>query len=96
MEAEYLNEITPGGKLFKFLTPRGEKLRHIDRLVLPSIVQSEYQFGTKYKFLAQDILSPLTENTTRVFSVTTFQTRMPHFLFKFLISPIRKKNSSPG
>ncbi len=91
MEVEYLNEIAPGGKLFKFLTPQGEKLRHIDRLILPSIVQSEYNFGTKYKFLAQDILSPLTENRTRVFSVTTFQTRMPHFLFKLLIAPFARK-----
>lgn len=91
MQVEYLNEVSPGGLLFKILTPKGQTLRHIDRLVLPSIVQSDYNFGTKYKFLAQDLLSPISDSHTRVFSITTYRTRLPHWFFKLLITPFAKK-----
>jgi len=84
ISVEYLNEPQPKGLIFKLLTPKSERMKHIDRVILPGIVQSEYHFSSKYSSLVQDYLTPVDENLTLVFSFTTFKMPIPRWIVQFI------------
>jgi len=57
VEIEHLDEPQPSGLLFLLYTPRDRKVRHTDRFLAPSIVQTEYDFGNGHKLLSNDIFT---------------------------------------
>ncbi len=67
VEAHYVGERRPTGLLAKLLAPEGGEVEHVDRFILPSIVEVEYRLGSSH-ILAAAALSPVTEHETLVFS----------------------------
>jgi phenylpropionate dioxygenase-like ring-hydroxylating dioxygenase large terminal subunit len=75
VEAEFLDEPPLEGLGPRLLFPRGTRMRHVDRFLLPSITHVEYAFGEAYAFF---ITSQCTQRAEMVVDVTTAITwRLP-------------------
>jgi len=90
VEVEYPGEPKPKGILFRLFTPHGEWMRHVDRFLAPSIVQTEYDFGDGCRVLSNDIFTPVDRFETRLYSVTMFRMPIPRVLFSLLTRPFAK------
>jgi phenylpropionate dioxygenase-like ring-hydroxylating dioxygenase large terminal subunit len=90
VEIEYLDEPKPSGLLFRLFTPRAGKMRHTDRFLAPSVVQTEYDFGNGRKVLSNDIFTPITGQKCQLYSVTMFNMPLPKWLFRLLAKSFAK------
>ena len=88
VEAEYLDEPRPTGLAGRILAPGGGVVQHVDRFLLPSIVQVDYRLGQKSHFCVTAALSPLSDSHTRLFAVITFRLPFPGWLVKPLLKPV--------
>ncbi|MBC7543131.1 MAG: Rieske 2Fe-2S domain-containing protein, partial [Candidatus Sericytochromatia bacterium] len=59
--------------LGRLLVPKGGKVEHIDRFVMPSIVQVTYRFGPNRQVIGHQICTPISPFETRVFAHTAWQ-----------------------
>lgn len=53
--------------LGRLLIPKGGKVTHVDRFIMPSIVQVSYQFGDRGQIIGHQICTPVGPYETRVF-----------------------------
>lgn len=53
--------------LARLLIPRGEKVTHVDRFIMPSIVKVAYAFGRRGTIIGHQICTPVGPFETRVF-----------------------------
>jgi phenylpropionate dioxygenase-like ring-hydroxylating dioxygenase large terminal subunit len=67
VEAEYIGEPRPSGIAGRILAPRGGTVRHVDRFILPSVAQVEYQAGDTTHLLVTSFLTPVSDAVTRMF-----------------------------
>ena len=75
VSAEFLNEAPLTGIGPRLLFPKGTRVRHIDRFILPSITRVDYEFGPEHGFI---ITSQCTQRSEHVVDVTTAITwRLP-------------------
>jgi phenylpropionate dioxygenase-like ring-hydroxylating dioxygenase large terminal subunit len=86
--AEYVGEPRPPGIVAKVLSPSGGVVTHFDRFILPSIAQVEYSIGSENHILVDSAMTPLSDFRTRIYSVVSFRTRVPHALIRTLIKPL--------
>ncbi|HMB68763.1 MAG TPA: aromatic ring-hydroxylating dioxygenase subunit alpha, partial [bacterium] len=88
VEAEYIGEPRPSGIAGRFLAPGGGTVVHLDRFVLPSVVQVEYQLGSVTHFCISAALTPLAERRTRMWAVISFRLPVPGALVKPVLEPL--------
>jgi phenylpropionate dioxygenase-like ring-hydroxylating dioxygenase large terminal subunit len=86
--AEYVGETRPPGIVGRVLSPSGGLVTHFDRFLLPSIAQVEYSIGSENHILVDSAMTPLEDFRTRIYSVVSFRTRVPHALVRSFIKPI--------
>lgn len=53
--------------LGRLLIPKGGKVTHVDRFIMPSIVKVSYEFGRRGTIVGHQICTPVAEFETRVF-----------------------------
>ncbi|MCS6898302.1 MAG: Rieske 2Fe-2S domain-containing protein [Myxococcales bacterium] len=88
VEAEYIGEPRPPGLVGRLLSPSGGMVTHVDRFLLPSIVEVEYRMGTENHVLVASALTPVDDFFTQVFTLVSFRTRLPGSLLAPLLTPI--------
>ncbi len=88
VEAEFLGEPRPKGLAGRLLAPGGGVVVHFDRFLLPSIAQVEYRLGDENHLVVTSAMTPISDFETRLWAVTTFRLRIPHFLVKPFLTPV--------
>ncbi|NNE44641.1 MAG: aromatic ring-hydroxylating dioxygenase subunit alpha, partial [Gemmatimonadetes bacterium] len=91
VEAEYLGEPRPPGIIAKVLAPRGGTVEHVDRFLLPSIVQVEYRLGDATHWCATAALTPVTPRRTRLYAFLSFRLPLPGWLVTPVLRPLAMK-----
>ncbi len=91
VEAEYLGEPRPAGLAPRLLAPRGGVVTHVDRFLLPSIVQVEYRLGDGLHLVSSAALTPVDALTTRLFAVIALRTPLPRVLVRLLAAPVMQR-----
>lgn len=87
VSAEYLGEPVPGGVLGRLLAPKGGVVEHVDRFLLPSIVQVEYRLGRSH-LVTTSALTPLEDFRTAVHTLGSFRLPVPGSLVRPFVTPI--------
>lgn len=90
VEAEYVGESQPSGLVGRVLAPRGGKLIHFDRFLLPCIAQVEYRLGDSH-MLVTSAHTPESDFFTRVHVLVTFKLPLPHFLVRPFLQPVSER-----
>jgi len=90
VEAEYIGETRPKGIAGRLLAPTGGAVHHVDRFIMPSIVEVEYRLGTASHFLVASALTPVTEQLTELWAVVAFCLPLPGRVVKTALRPIAK------
>ncbi|MBR57685.1 MAG: (2Fe-2S)-binding protein [Myxococcales bacterium] len=80
VEAEFIGEKRPAGIVGRILAPGSGDVIHVDRFILPSWAQVEYQLGESYHMMGTNLLTPLDARTTRVFACFSLKSRIPAWL----------------
>lgn len=80
IEAEYCNELKQQGWVHKILS--------FGRFIYPSLFQIEFQTTRQERFLINGFLSPINEQTSRVFLISLTDAPIPSFIFKALVKPL--------
>jgi len=91
VEAEYVGEPRPTGLAPRLLAPRGGVVTHVDRFILPSIVQVEYRLGDSTHLVSSAALTPVDELTTRLFAVVALRTPLPRLLVRLVAAPVMER-----
>lgn len=91
VEAEYLGEPRPTGLAPRLLAPRGGVVTHVDRFILPSIVQVEYRLGDRMHLVSSAALTPIDELTTRLHAVVALRTPLPRALVRLAAVPVMQR-----
>ena len=88
VEAEYIGEPRPAGMVGRILSPSGGVVTHVDRFILPSLIQVEYRIGDENHILVTAALTPVTDFRTVLNAVVSFRFRIPNWLIKPILTPI--------
>lgn len=91
VEAQYVGEPRPAGLAGRLLAPRGGTVAHFDRFILPSIAQVEYALGEASHLVITNLLTPVSDFMTALFSVATFRLPLPAQLVRAVLTPIAKR-----
>lgn len=90
VEAEYIGESQPSGLVGRLLAPRGGKLVHFDRFLLPCIAQVEYRLGDSH-MLVTSAHTPESDFVTRIYVLVTFKLPVPHFIVRPFLTPVSER-----
>ncbi len=86
-EVEFIGEPVPKGILGTILAPRGGVIEHFDRFILPSVAQVEYRLG-KSHLMISNVLTPVSDFSTRLFTVVALRLPLGAALLSRLFKPI--------
>lgn len=87
VQAEYVGENRPGGIVARLLAPREGRVEHVDRFILPSIVQVEYRLGDSVHVCVTSALTPVHDFRTRLFVLVSLRLRLPPWMIIPLVRP---------
>jgi len=88
VEAEFVGEPAPKGLMGRILAPKGGRVEHYDRFMLPSIAQVEYKLGEKSHIMATSFCTPVTDFRTRLYGVANICLPLPAWLLASVVKPI--------
>ncbi|HXG57607.1 MAG TPA: aromatic ring-hydroxylating dioxygenase subunit alpha [Thermoanaerobaculia bacterium] len=75
----------------RLLFPRGGRLEHTDRFVLPAISRVDYRFGPDRHFIITSQCTPVSEHETDVYTVITFRFGRISPLVRLWFEPLSRK-----
>jgi phenylpropionate dioxygenase-like ring-hydroxylating dioxygenase large terminal subunit len=87
-EAEFIGERRPEGLAGRLLAPGGGVVKHVDRFLLPSIAQVEYQLGEDSHLIVTSAMTPVAPRVTRLTVAVTFRLPLPAWLVRTVLTPI--------
>jgi phenylpropionate dioxygenase-like ring-hydroxylating dioxygenase large terminal subunit len=87
VEAEYIGEPRPTGLVGKILAPKAGVVKHVDRFIMPCIVQVEYGLGDSH-FVVSAALTPVSDFETELYAVISFKLPLPGPLVVPFLKPI--------
>jgi len=90
VSAEFLGEPVPAGVLGRLLAPKGGVVEHVDRFLLPSIVQVEYRLGTSH-LVTTSALTPLEDFRTAVHTLVSFRLPIPGAMIRPFVTPVAER-----
>ncbi|MEO0813161.1 MAG: aromatic ring-hydroxylating dioxygenase subunit alpha, partial [Myxococcota bacterium] len=90
-EAEFIGEPRPEGVIGRLLAPRGGALTHVDRFIMPGIAQVEYALGEQSHVVVTNVLSPVSEFKTRMFTVVALRLPLATSLVARVAEPIARR-----
>ncbi len=77
VEAEFMNEAPLEGIGPRLLFPRGTKMEHTDRFILPSISRVDYRFGDAYQFIISSQCTQRDDDVVDVVTAITWRLPLP-------------------
>jgi phenylpropionate dioxygenase-like ring-hydroxylating dioxygenase large terminal subunit len=91
VECHYRGEPRPSGVAGWLLSPSGGQVEHVDRFLLPSVVQVEYKIGTESHLILNGALTPIDEESTVMHACVSVRSRLPMGLLRWVIEPVAVK-----
>jgi phenylpropionate dioxygenase-like ring-hydroxylating dioxygenase large terminal subunit len=88
VEAHYFGEPRPSGIVARMLSPKAGEVKHVDRFILPSVVQVEYGLGEDAHFIVTTVCTPVADFRTKLYAVVSFKTPLPSWLITPFIRPL--------
>ncbi|MFN3200362.1 MAG: Rieske 2Fe-2S domain-containing protein [Bradymonadia bacterium] len=89
VEAEYFGEPAPKGLVGRLVAPGSNgTVKHVDRFLMPSISEVEYQLGEKSHMVVSSACTPIDDFYTRLYAVVSFKLPLPGWLVGALIKPV--------
>ena len=76
VEAEFFGEPRPTGLVAKFLAMGDGVVRHIDRFIMPGLIEVEYWMGQAH-FIASAAVTPISQFETRLCAAVSVKSRIP-------------------
>ncbi len=90
VEAEFLGEEAPKGLIGRILAPQGGNVQHVDRFMLPNIVQVEYRMS-EFHMINSVALTPTHQHQCMLFAHVTFRLPVPPAVVAAVIKPVTIK-----
>ncbi|MBK8233425.1 MAG: aromatic ring-hydroxylating dioxygenase subunit alpha [Candidatus Eisenbacteria bacterium] len=72
-EAEFVDERNAQSVVSRLLFPRGSRLIHTDRFLMPTTSRVDYRFGDQRHYVITSQCTPVTETETMVYTMVTFR-----------------------
>lgn len=88
LEAEYSNEVKQQGWIHKIVSFGRQVEKSFGRFIHPSLFQIEFQTTRQESLLINGFLSPVNEQCSKIFLVTSTDAPISGFLFKALVKPL--------
>lgn len=88
--ADFLNEPLLQGIGPRLCLPKGARMHHTDRFILPSISRVDYSFGEQNGFIITSQCTQISERETDVTTAITWQLPLPSFLAHAFLRPYCK------
>ncbi|MGL5626121.1 MAG: Rieske 2Fe-2S domain-containing protein [Candidatus Rhabdochlamydia sp.] len=88
IEAEYCNELKQQGWAHKILSFGRQVEKSFGRFIYPSLFQLEFRTTKQERFLINGFLSPINEQNSKIFLVSSTDASIPGFIFKALVKPL--------
>ena len=88
VEAQFIGEPRPSGIVGRLLAPGGGEVTHYDRFILPSIAQVEYRLGTQSHVMVTNVLTPVNDFSTRLYSQVALRLPFASRLVAWLATPL--------
>lgn len=85
--ADFVDEPELRGFGPSFCLPKGTKMQHTDRFILPSISRVDYKFGDSRRFIITSQCTQLTEYEVVVTTAITWQLPLPSFIGHAFLRP---------
>jgi phenylpropionate dioxygenase-like ring-hydroxylating dioxygenase large terminal subunit len=90
-ECHYIGEPRPSGVMGKLMAPGGGEVTHVDRFILPSVAQVEYQLGDGIHLISTSCLSPISAFRTRMNAVVTVRVGKWATMLRPIVTPFALK-----
>jgi len=87
VEAEFVGEERPKGVVGRLLAPKGGRVFHCDRFILPCIAQVEYRLGERSHIVTTAALTPRTETETDLFATVAVDVPIPKTVLRTVVKP---------
>jgi hypothetical protein len=91
VEAEFLGEETPKGIIGRMIAPQGGNVQHVDRFMLPNLVQVEYRMSESVHMINSVALTPTHKYQCMLFAHVTFRVPVPSAVVGAIIKPLTIK-----
>ena len=88
---EFDEEAETQSVVARLLFPKGGKLTHTDRFVMPAISRVDYSFGTNRHFIITSQSTPVSEHETDVHTVITFRHGALAPLVRLYFQPLSRR-----
>ena len=89
--AEFHEERDAESVVSRLLFPRGRKLEHVDRFLMPTTSQVDYRFGPDRHYIITSQCTPINEEETQVYTMLTFRFGWIGPLVRLLFEPISRR-----
>lgn len=91
-EAEYFDEPREKSLVWALIAPsRKETMTHRDRFIAPSTTEVDYQFSNQAGYWITSCCTPLTEDSTQVFTVITFRFSWLTPIIRMIFEPMARR-----
>jgi nitrite reductase/ring-hydroxylating ferredoxin subunit len=91
VEAEFLGEEAPKGLIGRMIAPQGGNVKHVDRFMLPNIVQVEYRLSESLHMINSVVLTPTHPYACMLFAHVSFRLAVPSALIAPIVTPVTIK-----
>ncbi|MDN3504638.1 MAG: aromatic ring-hydroxylating dioxygenase subunit alpha [Rhabdochlamydiaceae bacterium] len=88
IEVKYVTQDQQDGFIYKLLTLGRTVVESYGRFISPNTTQIEYKTDKNDHFLINGFISPINENHTRLFLVSTCKTKLPFSLMKCVVKKL--------
>ncbi len=91
VEAEFLGEETPKGLIGRMIAPQGGNVMHVDRFILPNIVQVEYRLSESTHMINSVALTPTHKNQCWLYAHVSFRLPVASSIIAPIVTPVTIK-----
>lgn len=91
VEAEFFGEERPRGLIGRMVAPQGGSVQHVDRFLLPNLVQIEYRMGDSMHVINTVALTPTHPHQCMFSAHVTFRLPLPPAVVGAVIKPLTIK-----
>lgn len=91
VEVEFENEPTTDSWISRLFYPKGARLKHIDRFIMPNLSRVDYHFDNDHHFIITSQATPVDDGVTDVYTVISFRYGRIGWLVRLLFEPMSRR-----
>ncbi len=88
IQATYCNEVKQQGWIYKILSFGHQVDKSFGRFIHPSLFQIEFETIGKRRLLINGFLSPINEECSKIFLISSTDVFIPNYIFKIFVKPL--------